>query len=347
MQREQLHHYSRVASQCPWCRMEATYGRPVFVSGDVQSIRIPGGRVDDQTGLVLDLQAFLASIAAANIPDSISINLPTVNPKPAPSDAVKEIERQRRTHPFVQLMGVGIGAFSLYALAFPSIPKLFPLIGFGIAAWAIFRQSPGASELKKKYDDLAGQIRKRAEELQTSAPIGKAHQLKYDASTYVDQYKRLSASFKNAQTDYDAGRRQRQLDDHLNNFFIRNAKIDGINSGNIASLNSYGFFTAYDVKKRDVQTVHGIGPVKKSSIMAWLRRCEAKFVYSPVYTQMDQQNIKAAQAKIIDAQKATEDKLREVVTALQADAAKYETWKKSTEVQLLPLMREITSSSRP
>jgi hypothetical protein len=215
------------------------------------------------------------------------------------------------------------------------------LIGFGLAAWAIFRQSPGASELKKKYDDLAGQIRKRAEELQTSAPIDKAHQLKFDASTYVDQYKRLSASYKNAQADYDAGRRQKQLDDHLNNFFIRNAKIDGINSGNIASLNSYGFFTAYDVKKRDVQTVHGIGPVKKSNIMAWLRRCEAKFAYSPVYTQVDQQNIKAGQAKIIDAQKATEDKLREVVTALQTDAAKYETWKKSTEAQLLPLMRQI------
>jgi hypothetical protein len=34
----------------------------LFVSDAVQSVHLPGGRIDDQTGLVLDLQSFMAAL---------------------------------------------------------------------------------------------------------------------------------------------------------------------------------------------------------------------------------------------------------------------------------------------
>lgn len=43
--RNRLHHYSRLAPECPWCRMEAEYGRPLFLSSEVFSVHMPKVRI--------------------------------------------------------------------------------------------------------------------------------------------------------------------------------------------------------------------------------------------------------------------------------------------------------------
>src|SRR3546814_14176766 len=60
--KNRLHHYSRDASECPWCRMEAEYGRPLFVSTDFSAIHLPKGKIDPKFGLAIDLQNLLAAV---------------------------------------------------------------------------------------------------------------------------------------------------------------------------------------------------------------------------------------------------------------------------------------------
>ncbi len=67
----------------------------LFVSDAVQSVHLPGGRIDDQTGLVLDLQLFMAALNNAVVPDTISLTLPP-NPALPPSAAALEHKGQDR-----------------------------------------------------------------------------------------------------------------------------------------------------------------------------------------------------------------------------------------------------------
>src|SRR5690606_31521082 len=125
---------------------------------------------------------------------------------------------------------------------------------------------------------------------------------KAEALDAIDEYKQLASAFGNVRNENEKHRWQKQLDDHLCQFPIRGARIPKVNSGDIAQLASYGFTTAFDAKRRDVQQVHGIGPVKASNIAVWIRRAEAKFQFQSAYTPEDQRHIQKAQNEIITKQ---------------------------------------------
>lgn len=334
-----LHHYSRAASECPLCRMEKTYGRPLFVSEAVQPVHLPGGRIDDQTGLVLDLQSFMASLNNAAIPDTISLTLP---PKPAlpPSAAALEYKRQERLTPLWRLAGLAIAAFSLAGFSQRGFPGIVIFIGLALAAWVFFRQPKGNLEIDRRYSQLGDKVKKRGMEVQATAPIERAIHLKAEALGLIDDYKKLCNAFQNVRKTYDSKRRERQLEDYLSNISIRTGKIKGLNSSNLAALNSYNFFSAFDVKRRDVQQVHGIGPVKKTQIMTWLKGVEQRFQYNPTYDDKDQRNIAADKATIISKQQAVDEKLRSAVKSLQMEMVRFEAWKKTMDPELDTLLRE-------
>jgi DNA-binding helix-hairpin-helix protein with protein kinase domain/predicted RNA-binding Zn-ribbon protein involved in translation (DUF1610 family) len=339
-----LHHYSRVAAHCPLCRMEATYGRPLFVSDVIQPVHLPNGRIDDQTGLVLDLQSFIASLTNAGIPDTISLTLPPVKSNLAPSVAALEFIRQKRLRPLWQMAGLAIAGLSLAGLSQRGFPPLLIFIGLGIAGWVFFRQPKGDLEIDVRYSELAMKVRKRGQEVQATAPVEKVLRLKNEAFGLIDEYKRLCTAFQNARKNYDSKRRDQQLEDFLSNISIRTGKIKGLNSSNLAALNSYNFFSAYDVKRRDVQQVYGIGPVKKTQIMNWVKTVEQRFQYNPTYDAKDQQNIAADKAKIISKQQAVDEKLRELIKSIQAETVRFEAWKRTHDPELTNLMQEFAQA---
>ncbi|TPQ49375.1 topoisomerase, partial [Prosthecomicrobium hirschii] len=60
--RNKLHRYARNAGECPWCRMENEYGRPLFLDTDLTNVHVPNGRLDPVAGFVLDIPALLSAI---------------------------------------------------------------------------------------------------------------------------------------------------------------------------------------------------------------------------------------------------------------------------------------------
>ncbi|WP_222027778.1 helix-hairpin-helix domain-containing protein [Rhizobium laguerreae] len=132
--KNRLHHFSRLAQDCPWCRMEATYGRPLFVNPDIDPIIVGDSKVDDSKGWVIDVAALLAAVNNCTIPTSVSIALPPIDQTLPPS---AEAQQQKNSHgllPFLRIAGLGIAAFGVFTftLKHPSLLLSFGLIGFGL-----------------------------------------------------------------------------------------------------------------------------------------------------------------------------------------------------------------------
>ena len=68
-----------------------------------------------------------------------------------------------------------------------------------------------------------------------------------------------------------------QLEEHLDKALIRQAKLKGITSDRILSLESFGIETAKDVPLLNNQKVPGIGPVLSKRLFDWRNRLAASF----------------------------------------------------------------------
>lgn len=292
--RNKLHRYARNAKECPWCRMESEYGRPLFLDTDLTNVHVPNGRLDPTAGFILDIPALLSAINGVAIPPYISVPIPQVPDTPAPSRAAIEALSKKKAAPLARIAGIAIMLGAAYALA-SGVPGLVSLGIAGFGGWLVFRSPSLADGFHSEHRKYASALSSHIEQLQQSSPIERVLRKKAEALDAIDEFKQLASAFGNIRSDYEKHRQQKQLDDHLSQFAIRGARIPKVNSSDIAQLASYGFTTAFDAKRRDVQQVHGIGPVKASNIVAWIRRVEAKFQFHSAHTPEDKRNIQKAQ----------------------------------------------------
>jgi DNA-binding helix-hairpin-helix protein with protein kinase domain len=338
--RNRLHQYARTAGECPWCRMEAEYGRPLFIDTDISRIHAPKGRLDPVAGLVLDIPALTAAIDAVSVPTSISVALPQMQGTPKPSQAVQDALSLKWLGSLTKVAEVSV----LFGAAFAFAAGLPGIVALGIAAfggWLLFRSLSLEDRLLSAHRQRANAVSLRIEYLQRTAPIDSVLRKKAEALAAIDEFKQLAATFDNVGSEYDKQRRQKQLDDHLSQFSIRGARIPKINSSDLAQLASYGFSTAFDAKWRDVQQVHGIGPVKASNIEAWIRRVEAKFKFHSAYTPEDQRNIQKAQNEIVTKQQGLEERIKKAIEEFRQEAQGFVTWKATHDPELVRLVQQL------
>jgi DNA-binding helix-hairpin-helix protein with protein kinase domain len=72
-------------------------------------------------------------------------------------------------------------------------------------------------------------------------------------------------------------RRQKQLQDHLDQYSITSAKISGIGPAKIAMLGSYGIDTAGDIIATKVMAVPGFGEATTRKLIIWRQQFEGRF----------------------------------------------------------------------
>ena len=341
--RNKLHRYARTAGECPWCRMEAEYGRPLFIDTDIASIHVAKGRLDPAAGLVLDIPALMTAINGVSIPTSISVALPQMQGTPKPGQAAQDALSQKLLGPIAKIAGVGVLLCAAFAFA-SGIPGIFALGIAAFGAWLLFRSLSPADELLSEYRQRASAVSSRIEHLQRTAPIEPVFRKKADALAAIDEFKQLGVAFGNVRGEYDKHRKQKQLDDYLSQFSIRGARIPKVNSSDRAQLASYGFTTAFDAKRRDVQQVHGIGPVKARNIATWIRSLEAKFQFHSAYTPEDQRNIQKAQNEIIAKQQGLEERIKKTIDEFRQEAQGFERWKATRDPELVRLTQQLAQA---
>lgn len=341
--RNKLHRFARNAKECPWCRMEQEYGRPLFLDADLTSIRVPNGRLDPTAGFLLDIPAIMSAINGFPLPTSISVPIPPVASPPTPSQVAIVALSKKRSNPLVRIAGVGVMFGAAYAFA-SGAPGF---VALGIAAfggWLAVRPSSQVDGLLAEHRKAASALSSRIEQLQRSSPIERVLQKKAEALDAIDEFKQLAVAFGSVTIEYEKHRRQKQLDDHLSQFTIRGAHIARVNSGDIAQLVSYGIATAFDAKRRNVQQVHGIGPVKAANIATWVSRAEAKFKFQSDYTAADQLHIQKTQNEIVTKQQGLEERLKMLVGELRQEAQGFERWRSSRDPELSLLALQLAQA---
>lgn len=341
--RNKLHRYARNAKECPWCRMENEYGRPLFLDTDFANVHVPNGRLDPTAGFVLDIPALLSAINGVSIPSSISVTIPQATVASTPSQAASDALSQKRLGSIAKIAGIGVMFGAAYAFA-TGVPGIVALGIAAVGGWLLFRSPSAVDGLLAEHRKTASALSARVEQLQRSSPIEQVLRKKAEALDAIDEFKQLASAFGNIRNEYEIRRRQTQLDDHLLQFPIRGARIPKLNSGDIAQLASYGFTTAFDAKRRDVQQVHGIGPVKASNIAAWIRRSEAKFQFQTAYTPDDQRQIQKAQNEIIAKQQGLEERLKKLVGEFRHEAQGFERWTLNRDPELARVAQRLAEA---
>jgi DNA-binding helix-hairpin-helix protein with protein kinase domain len=267
--RSRVHRYSKEARECPWCRMEAEYGRPVFVDADMSSA-LPDGRLDARVGLVLDLGALLAAINGVPVPQSITLPLPSVATPAGPSDYAKAAKRRQDAARLCWAAGGTLGVLAAYLLAShvsASVVLLSLLAGIVFVLLGVARRT---SDLTERFIQQAGKIKARVEHLQSTSPIARVLLKKTAALSAVEAFKLLSNEYTAVQTEYEKVRRKLQLGRYLSTHPIRVAHIPKLTSADLASLSSYGFTTPwmrpFAMSSRSMESVRSS---PRTSLVGW------------------------------------------------------------------------------
>lgn len=338
------HHYSRVAPECPWCRMEQAFGVPMFISHDANAHHVPEGSISEGVGFSFNIVAIEAILNSLTIPPQIKVAIPS--PKVSYSASAEALASASKTASGGRLRKVfavvwGAAAILMFAAGFPPV---VPLISAGVAAYLAFRSDSAESSFLQRYKSTAEKVRGRVQHLQSNSPTETVQSTRAAILEKIDEYKALVSDFKSIETDYNASRRQQQLDAHLSAHGIRGARIPKLTSGDVASLASYGFTTAYDASRRDVQDAHGIGPVKSANIMAWVNQVERKFLFRTDYTAADRAALQTKRDNIISRQQGCADKLSKLVDQLKQQHKQLNDWISGNDAQLQQFVEELAQA---
>lgn len=339
-----VHHYSRVASECPWCRMEQAFGVPMFISQDASSNHVPRGSINADVGFSFNIVTIETLLNSLTVPSQITIAIPKPKVTYKPSAVALSGSSKRTSDGILRKVGaVVLGGAALFMFAGGVVP-IVPLIVGGVALYLAFRSDEAEDVFLQKYKSAAEKVRGRVQYLQSNSPVETVNTTRTVILGKIAEYKALVSDFKSVETDYNKSRRQQQLNSHLTTYGIRSARIPKITSGDIASLASFGFTTAYDAAMRDVQDAHGIGPVKSSNIMAWVKQVEAKFKFHPDYTAADKAALQIKRDNIISRQQGCSDNLLKLTDQFKQQHKQLTDWTAGHDVQLQQFVEELAQA---
>jgi DNA-binding helix-hairpin-helix protein with protein kinase domain len=274
------HYYAR-GNSCPWCRIAKAGGPNFFVSVSFEWFRDHLAK--------FDLSKTWNAIEA--IPTSIS-NLFSL-PPPTPSAGAPTPPPLNFKAPGLEKGIVGIAAlvcavFSLLGFAWWVLGYVFFSASMIFGSWWLLLAffSPRERErrlLRRATHDSLNALanfdnkligRTRYLEKQLSDLKEKARLAKNQLET-LDQ-RRLAEI-----QDLREHAEERQMADHLKSKFICDYDISGIGPARIATLESYGIETAFDVVEDVVLRIPGFGPKLTWELVFWRKSIEVGFRFDP------------------------------------------------------------------
>jgi DNA-binding helix-hairpin-helix protein with protein kinase domain len=104
----------------------------------------------------------------------------------------------------------------------------------------------------------------------------------WEASKQKDRFAELQSQETNEVNQLQTHARARQLEEYLDQFFIKDAKLKDIGNARIAALESFGVETAADATDAKIGAVPGFGPKLTARLTSWRASLEARFRFDPV-----------------------------------------------------------------
>jgi DNA-binding helix-hairpin-helix protein with protein kinase domain len=276
------HYYFAKLSGCPWCRIERGNGPNYFISVSISLLNATPEQVD--------IAAVWSQIVTVPRPHTwMSLVQQPVRTQCIPAPLPENYESQRifvRRFGYLAAASFGLLLFGLFAPALAVV--MFPVcICFVIVWFLINTNSPHTQEVQRRRQILNDQQRtlnstERGLE-STIARLSNEFELRF---TELSQTKERMAGMNSQESvelnELQSRAKERQLDEYLEQFFIKSAKLKGIGSGRIAALESFGVETAADISEHSIAAVPGFGTKLTEQLVAWRRELESRFRFDPV-----------------------------------------------------------------
>jgi DNA-binding helix-hairpin-helix protein with protein kinase domain len=270
--RNKVHVYSSHLSACPWCGIE-TQGILLFI--DVRSVGFESAFNVDQLWRTLESLPALGVLAPIPTPQNSAV--PSLVPQ-------EFLERGRSRRKRIWAGVTIVVATVCLAVGFRlDSPYAWGLIIASIAV-AFFlprklnkqRAATGAvvQEWERRYQDLQN---KYAAECGDQPFLTKMQTLE----PLWAEYKDLPLLRQRKLQELEKNKHAIQLNQFLDTFSVRTARILKVGDGRKQMLISYGIDSAADVTWESLDRVPGIGPKIARSIMEWRKGQEGKFRFDP------------------------------------------------------------------
>jgi len=261
-------------SGCPWCAIERSGGPDFFIALAGQTV---------SAGRAFDLETLLRRAAQIPTPPQ-PVSAALLNPAKRPGVPAVDSKNHQMEAISIALYAAGVLSFMLM-FAYGPICLLLA-IGFAFAGSLSHRNVTDTQEAK----NLRGAVEKAKTALNAKAsdyardvdtPAKKFHELVADLNMKQIRYRTLPGEHQKAKQDLVTNQRQHQLRHHLEKFYIRNAKIEGVGPQLKQMLLAFGIETAADIRRQAISKVPRFGPTRTGALLVWRQSIEARFVFNP------------------------------------------------------------------
>lgn len=172
-----------------------------------------------------------------------------------------------------------------------------------IAEWEA-ANAPWLGELKKWRDResfAAGTINRLEDELvvQRRMAESKFQQRKLAVQAVLKSHDGALQDYERELSHAEMNSKKFQLEEHLDKFLIRHAKLKKISGDRILSLESFGIETAKDVAMLNQQKVPGIGPVLSGRLIDWRDKLASSFRPQKGLPESERRRVAARYAPVL------------------------------------------------
>ncbi|MGX9117888.1 topoisomerase DNA-binding C4 zinc finger domain-containing protein [Mesorhizobium sp. BHbsci] len=323
------HFFPKDAGSCPWCAMDNRFGTVLF------PLVFRASAVSPAAVANFDLNQIWAAIEAVVLPDPKTVfpQLPLTTP--VPSSAGREAVGARWTSRVFGLLLIG-AAGGLIAF----IPALW-WIALGMAGFGLNRLSstPEAfTQVRKALDRDRGLVASELETFHRNSGSIEPFRIKAALERAKQEYQSLPQLQAKWHSEYQDSRRAKQLSDYLDRFRVDKERIQSINRGLAQTLVAYGYETAADID-HNVTRVPGIGEVRRQRLLDWKRRHDARFVFNPNPTPVDQAERQRIDQKVAQMRSDLQKRLVSGADALRDAIKRIETSKSNPHASLVEAYR--------
>jgi DNA-binding helix-hairpin-helix protein with protein kinase domain len=262
---DRAHSFAGNLSSCPWCSIEQSMGRSLFVAQY------------SPTAPIMDIGQLLSAIrgvpAPAKPPEPQKIVGPLLQL------TVSSAGQQARSERTVTVIS-GIAAILIGLYLMTSVQGFW---GAALMAGAGF-MSLRSLDLARAFsgDHASAQSNWDAERRTwiARAGPGKFEERRSHYLSLAAAHSELPAQEQAKLKALEQKKRHLQMQKHMESHLIERAKIPKIGAGRKATLASFGFEDAWDVMQRPITSVPGFGPSLAADVMGWARSIERKFVFN-------------------------------------------------------------------
>lgn len=291
---EPVHKFASHLGGCPWCEMEKKGGAQFFLP-----LLLITAIHGTSSITVADPWSRVQSILPPDISTDYSPPTSSVVGQPPPAD------RLRARWVYIIVMPVVFAALIACFFAWSNLAVLW--IGLGIFFKVKFRHPYWQlrKERKSVLDGLLREFEGKHRQFKESATIRPFSDLQQQLWLTKQEFDRLEPAHQAERKKLRENLQSKQLQKHLERFFLSQARIPGIGSGRMTVLESFGVETAADIDEFKILRIPGFGPKLTNELVKWRRQAESKFRFNPqegVDPREEQQlqarfNQKAAQLK--------------------------------------------------